>query len=166
MRRSYAGAAKPALLTAVLNGTTAALTITCNDLSNYPTGSGGPFFVVVDRGEVTEEKILCASRAGNVLTVYNTGLVNGRGNDGTTVVSHAVGAEIEHIFTATDADEANSHVNSASNVHSVTGSVVGTTDTQTLTNKTLTDVTIDGATFSGTIDGIEVGLNPLFLIGA
>ena len=100
------------------------------------------------------------------MTVFNNGLVNGRGADQTTVTPHSVGAELEHIFTATDADEANSHVNSASNVHSVTGSVVGTTDTQTLTNKTLTDVTIDGATFSGTIDGIEVGLNPLFLIGA
>lgn len=166
MRRSYAGAAKPAALTAILNGTTAALTITCNDLSNYPTGANGPFFVVVDRGQVTEEKILCASRAGNVLTVYNTGLVNGRGADQTTVTPHQIGAELEHIFTATDADEANSHVNAASNVHSVTGSVVGTTDTQTLTNKTLTDVTIDGATFSGTINGIEVGLNPFFLIGA
>jgi len=166
MRRSYAGNAKPALLTVILNGTTAALTITCDDLTNYPTGANGPFFVVVDRGQVTEEKILCASRTGNVLTVYDTGLVNGRGADQTTVAPHLVGAELEHIFTATDADEANSHVNSASNVHSVTGSVVGTTDTQTLTNKTLTDVTIDGATFSGTIDGIEVGLNPLFLIGA
>jgi len=166
MRRSYAGAAKPAALTAILNGTTAALTIECNDLSNYPTGVSGPFFVVVDRGQVTEEKILCESRTGNTLTVYDTGLVNGRGADQTTVTPHQIGAELEHIFTATDADEANSHVNSVSNVHNVTGSVVGTTDTQTLTNKTLTDVTIDGATFSGTINGIEVGLNPFFLIGA
>ena len=166
MRRSYAGAAKPAALTAILNGTTAALTITCDDLSNYPTGAGGPFFVVVDRGQVTEEKILCASRTENVLTVLDNGFINGRGADQTTVTPHAIGAELEHIFTATDADEANSHVNSASNVHSVTGSVVGTTDTQTLTNKTLTDVTVNGATFSGTINGIEVGLNPFFLIGA
>jgi hypothetical protein len=166
MRRSYSGAAKPAVLTAILNGTTAALTIECDDLSNYPTGVSGPFFVVVDRGQVTEEKILCASRTGNTLTVYDTGLVNGRGSDQTTVVPHLIGAELEHIFTATDADEANLHVNSVSNVHGVTGSVVGTTDTQTLTNKTLTDVSIDGATFSGTINGIEVGLNPLFLIGA
>ena len=166
MRRSYAGAAKPAALTAVLNGSAAALVITCDDLSNYPTGASGPFYVVVDRGKVTEEKILCASRTENVLTVLDNGLINGRGADQTTVTPHAIGAELEHIFTATDADEANSHVNSASNVHSVTGSVVGTTDTQTLTNKTLTDVTVNGATFSGTINGIEVGLNPFFLIGA
>ena len=166
MRRSYAGAAKPAALTAVLNGSTAALVITCDDLSNYPTGAAGPFYVVVDRGQVTEEKILCESRVGNILNVYDTGLANGRGADQTTVVPHQIGAELEHIFTATDADEANLHVNSASGVHSVSGNVVGTSDTQTFTNKTLTDVSIDGATFSGTINGIEVGLNPFFLIGA
>jgi hypothetical protein len=111
MRRSYAGNAKPAVLTEVLNGSTAALVIECDDLTNYPTGSAGPFYVVVDRGQVTEEKILCESRVGNVLNVYNTGLVNGRGADQTTVVPHQIGSELEHIFTATDADEANAHVN-------------------------------------------------------
>lgn len=166
MRRSYAGGAKPANLTTVLNGTTADLTIQCDDLSNYPTGSTGPFFVVIDRGLISEEKILCASRSGNTITVYSTGLVTGRGADGTTIASHAINAELEHVFTATDADEANAHVNSNSGVHGVAGSVVGTSDTQTLSNKTLTDPTINGATFTGTINGIEVGLNPLFLIGA
>lgn len=166
MRRSYAGGAKTTTLTAVLNGTTGDLTIQCTDLSNYPTGSAGPFYVVIDRGLVNEEKILCSSRTGNTLSVFNNGLVTGRGADGTTVASHAINAELEHIFTATDADEANAHVNSNSGVHGVAGSVVGTSDTQTLTNKTLTDPTINGATFTGTINGIEVGLNPFFLIGA
>lgn len=166
MRRSYAGGAKPAVLTAALNGTTSDLTIECDDLANYPTGSAGPFYVVIDRGLVTEEKILCSSRSGNTLAVYDTGLVTGRGADGTSVASHAINAELEHVFTATDADEANAHVNSTSGVHGVAGSVVGTSDTQTLSNKTLTDPTINGATFTGTINGIEVGLNPFFLIGA
>ena len=111
MRRSYAGGAKPALLTEELNGTTAALTIECDDLSNYPTGATGPFYVVIGRGQVTEEKILCESRTGNTITVYDTGLANGRGADGTTVASHSIGSELEHVFTAQDADEANLHVN-------------------------------------------------------
>ena len=166
MRRQYAGGAKPTTLTTALGGSTVNLTIIGTDFSNYPDGSVGPFYIVIDRGEVTEEKILCVSRSANTITVYNTGLVNGRGNDGTSVVAHTIGATVEHVFTATDADEANSHVNSSSNVHSVTGSVVGTTDTQTLTNKTLTGVTINGVTFTGTIEGIDLGFNPLFLIGA
>ena len=111
MRRQYAGGAKPAQLTAQLGGSTANLTIDCDDLSGYPDGSVGPFYVVIDRGLVNEEKILCVSRTGNTLTVYDSGLVNGRGVDGTVVSSHSIGSEIEHVFTATDADEANFHVN-------------------------------------------------------
>ena len=161
MRRSYSGGAKPAYLTVALGGTAADLTITCDDLSNYPTGAAGPFYIVIDRGEATEEKILCSSRASNVITVYSDGLTTGRGADGTTISPHSNNAEVEHVFTATDADEANAHVNASTAVHGITGAVVGTTDTQTLTNKTL-----NNATFTGTVEGIEVGLNPFFLIGA
>jgi hypothetical protein len=111
VRRSYSGAASETQLTAVLNGTTAALTIDCEDLSNYPTGASGPFYIVIDRNQVTEEKILCSSRTGNTITVYSSGLTTGRGADGTTVTTHSIGASVEHVFTATDADEANAHVN-------------------------------------------------------
>ena len=166
MRRQYAGGAKPAYLTAALGGTTADLTITCDDLSNWPDGSVGPFYVVVDRGLAAEEKILCSSRSGNVLTVYSSGLVVGRGADDTTIINHSSNAEIEHIFTATDADEANEHVNATSGVHGVSGSVVGTTDTQTLTNKTLNGATLAGnIAFTGTTEGLEL-TSPFLLMGA
>jgi hypothetical protein len=161
-RREYKGAAQAATLTAPLGGAVTDLTITCNDLTNYPTGTGSkPFFVVIDRGLASEEKILCSSRSGNILTVFDDGITNGRGSDDTTITSHANNAALEHVFTATDADEANAHVNTSSGVHGLTGSVVGTTDTQTVSNKTLNDTT-----FTGSISGLEVGLNPLFLIGA
>lgn len=166
MRRQYAGGAKPAQLTSILGGSTANLTINCDDLSNYPDGSVGPFFIVIDRGLVSEEKILCVSRTTNTITVYNSGLVNGRGSDGTSISSHSVGAEVEHVFTATDADEANLHVNSSSAVHGISGSVVGTTDTQTLTNKTLNGATLAGnIEFTGTTEGLEL-TSPFLLMGA
>lgn len=114
MRREYVGAAQQAYLTGSLGGSTANLTITCDNLSNWPTGAGGrPFYVVIDRNSASEEKILCASRTGNTITVYNSGGLNGRGADGTSITSHATNAEIEHVFTATDADEANALVNLA-----------------------------------------------------
>lgn len=119
MRREYQGAAQSAYLTVSLGGTTGDLTIYCDDLSNWPTGvSGRPFYVVIDRNTAAEEKILCASRSGNVITVYNVGGSNGRGADGTSITAHSNNAVIEHVFTAVDADEANSHVNdSTTDVH-------------------------------------------------
>jgi hypothetical protein len=166
VRRSYSGGAKAAALTVALGGTTGDLTITCDDLSNYPTGTPGPFYIVIDRNQPSEEKILCASRSGNIITVYNTGLTTGRGADGTTISSHNIGAEVEHVFTATDADEANLHVNSSSAVHGISGSVVGTTDTQTLTNKTLNGATLAGnIEFTGTTEGLEL-TSPFLLMGA
>jgi len=80
-------------------------------MNNWPDGVIGPFFIVVDRDLSSEEKILCASKSGNTLTVYDDGVINGRGADGTSVTSHASGAFVEHVFTATDADQANLHVN-------------------------------------------------------
>lgn len=112
-RREYVGAAQKAYLTTALGGTTGDLTIACDDLTNWPTGaSGNPFYIVIDRGLATEEKILCSSRAGNTLTVYTSGLTTGRGADGTLITAHSNNASVEHVFTATDADEANLHVNS------------------------------------------------------
>lgn len=111
MRRQYAGAAFASVLTAELAASAGALTISCDDLTNWPDGSVGPFYVVVDRGTATEEKILCSSRAVNTLTVYDDGVTNGRGSDGTSISAHGLNSVIEHVFTATDADEANAHVN-------------------------------------------------------
>lgn len=166
MRREYVGNAPKAYLTAVLGGSTGDLTITCDNLANWPDGTVGPFYIVIDRNTASEEKILCVSRSSNIMTVYNSGGTNGRGQDDTSIFSHAINAEVEHVFTATDADEANLHVNSSSAVHGLTGTVVGTTDTQTLTNKTLTNPTINGATFSGNVTGLDSGFNPFLLMGA
>lgn len=112
MRRQYAGAAFASVLTAELAASALALTIDCDDLTNWPDGVVGPFYVVIDRGLPTEEKILCSSRAGNTLAVYDNGITNGRGSDSTSISYHNVNSVIEHVFTATDADEANAHVNS------------------------------------------------------
>lgn len=111
MRRQYSGAAFASVLTAELGASTAALTITCNNLSNWPDGSIGPFFVAVNRGQANEEKILCVSRTGNTITVYDDGILNGRGSDGTGVSAHGINSVIEHVFTATDANEANAFIN-------------------------------------------------------
>jgi hypothetical protein len=99
-RRSYAGAAPACTLTnSITSGDTTALltgTVTAwNDTAN------GPFFMVIDPGLVTEEKVLVGSRTGSSLSSIT------RGVDGTTAASHSAGATCYPVFTATDADEAN-----------------------------------------------------------
>jgi hypothetical protein len=148
-RRDYAGGARKALLTGAL--TTDTLTIACDDLSGWPTGGPGPFYAVIDRDTASEEKLLCSTRTGNSLTVIQ------RGADSTTPKSHIAGAEIQHVFTSVDADEANGHVNAPAGVHGLGGStsVVGTDAAQTLTNKTMSG---NDNSFSNIPQGAVTGL--------
>ncbi len=137
-RYSHVGAAIDAVLTSPLGGSTSDLTLNCSALTGWPTGaSSRPFFIVVDRDMATEEKMLCSARVGNVLTVFDDGLTNGRAADNTAISAHGVNATVEHVFTALEADQANAHLTASAGVHNLTGAVVGTTDTQVLTGKTM-----------------------------
>ena len=129
-RREYKGAATPCTIVSTI--TSSSTTITISDATNWPTGS---FSLVIDPGLAGEEKLLITSRTATTLTVTT------RGYDNTTASAHTTGAIIYPVPTAVDFDEANSHVNSSSGVHGLTGSVVGDADTQTLTNKKLSDST-------------------------
>lgn len=158
-RYGHAGAARKALLTVGLGDGTGDLVITCDNLAGWPTGSDGlrPFFACLDRGTLSEEKVLVTSRTGNVLTV----LAGGRGADDTARQSHEIGATIEHIFTATEADQANAHIEATHDIHGITGDAVGTEGAQTLEGKTLNDAilnapTIIDATFEGTAEFEEL----------
>jgi hypothetical protein len=170
VRRSYEGAAQSAQLTSALGGSTADLTIYCDNLTNWPTGTGSkPFFVVIDRGKATEEKILCSARSSNVLTVYNDGLTNGRAADDTSITAHSINAVIEHVFTAVDADEANAHVNT-STLH-ITVCTSSTRPASPTANQTILET--DSKMMLSYINSIwepvssnEGGMNPLLLIGA
>ena len=99
-RRSYAGAAPACTLTNSITGadTSALLTGTVTAWNSTATG---PFFMVIDPGLVTEEKVLVGTRTGSSLSVMT------RGVDGTTAASHSAGATCYPVFTASDADEAN-----------------------------------------------------------
>lgn len=103
--RSYSGNAK----TSAVSGTIAAAvtSIELADATGYPTGNDGPFVIAIDVGLANEEKVLVATRTGNTLTVAS----GGRGWDGTTAADHAAGAAVMHTFSATDAREANGHIN-------------------------------------------------------
>lgn len=130
-RFEYTGGWAPTTLSNPVGPTDPTLIVT--DATGAPTGAVGLFTVVVDRGLVSEEKILCATQAAGTIAVA----ASGRGYDGTVGQSHVAGATVELCWTAIAADADNAHNNAASGIHGVNGNVVGDTDHQVLTNKTL-----------------------------
>jgi len=108
--------------------------------------SSYPFTMLIDWGLSTQEAISVTS-APTGSGPY--ALPCTRGIDGTTAQSHIANAQVVHGFTAEDFNEPQAHINGFTSGVSGTGiaqihglasgsSVVGTTDTQTLTNKSLT----------------------------
>ena len=114
-RIEHKGNAKATNLTADLGGTATDLTIPGTDFTGYPDGTIGTFYITIDRDLPTQEKILCATRTGNVITVAT----GGRGADDTPIQFHATNAVIEHVWTAIEADEANAHIESVTTAHGI-----------------------------------------------
>lgn len=111
-RFDHTGAAPSTTLASSMSPTDISFTTAAG--TGYPTGAGGKLYVIaVDPGLPSEEKILCSARSGAVHTV--SGGVAGRGYDGTTAQGHtAPTAVVEHVVAATEIDDDNDHIYTAS----------------------------------------------------
>ena len=137
-RRYYSSTAVAATLSASL--TSSATSIAISTVTGWPTSY--PFTAIIGEDTNKEELVTVSGVAGTTLTIA-------RGVGGTTGQAHDAGETIRHGVYAQDFEDGSAHYDASTAVHGVSGSVVGTTDTQTLTNKT-----ISGA--SNTLSAIPV----------
>jgi hypothetical protein len=145
--RNYSSRSQQTTLTgAVTSGTTSVTVVSGAALLGGVTiPAGTTFTLVIDPDTAIEEIVDATAVSTNTFTIT-------RAIDGSSAQAHSAGAVVRHMAIGRDYREANAHVEASTGVHGISNSssVVGTIDTQTLTNKTLTSPTITNPTISGT----------------
>ncbi len=140
--RKYSSRSQSTTLASAINsGSTAITVVSASSLLGGVTISAGETYtVVIDPDTALEEIVDVTAVSTNTLTIT-------RGVDGSTGQAHSAGAVVRHMAIGRDYREANTHIE-ATTGHGATGAVVGTTNTQTLTNKTLTSPEVSGLTLT------------------
>ena len=147
--RKYSSRSQQSTLSAALTsaGTTATVVSGTSLLGGATISAGETFTVVIDPDTALEEIVDVTAVSTNTLTIT-------RGIDGSTGVAHSAGAVVRHMAIGRDYREANQHIENTTTAHGLTiADVVTTTNTKTLTNKTISaaDNTLTGvATLTGT----------------
>lgn len=134
----YSNLAVQTTLTGSINS--AVLSCLVDSSTGWPTSY--PFVIALDYQGASEELVRVDNNVANTLTIV-------RAFGGTSAVSHSAGAVVRHVHNAVDDTDFRTHEAAVGAVHGVISDIVGTDDTQTLTNKTLTTPVLTGAQLSG-----------------
>jgi hypothetical protein len=139
--RKYSSRSQQTTLSGALTSSATSTTVVSGTalLGGVTISAGETFTVVIDPDTALEEIVDVTAVSTNTLTIT-------RAIDGSSGQAHSAGAVVRHMAVGRDYREANTHIE-ATTGHGATGAVVGTTNTQTLTNKT-----IDSA--SNTLTGV------------
>jgi hypothetical protein len=151
--RKYSSRSQQSTLSSALtsSGTSAVVVSGTSLVGGVTISAGETFTVVIDPDTAIEEIVDVTAVSTNTLTII-------RGVDGSSGQAHSAGAVVRHMAIGRDYRESNTHVEATSGIHGITGALVGTTDTQTLTNKTINAAsnTISGITSAMITDGTIV----------
>jgi hypothetical protein len=153
--RYYSSTAQPTTLSGSISA--GATSVSVGATTGFPSTT--PYTLALDYGSATEELVDVTAVAGTTLTVT-------RGVDGTSAQSHSLGAVVRHVASGRDFGDYQTHQAATTGVHGVAGTLVGTSDTQTLGNKTLSSPTIAGGAMSGTFSGNHTYTGTVTLSGS
>jgi hypothetical protein len=144
--RNYSSRSQQTTLTSAVTAGASTIVVQSGTalLGGQSIPAGTTFTVVVDPDTALEEILDATQVSTNTFTVT-------RAIDGSSAQAHSAGAVVRHMAIGRDYREANTHIEASTGVHGISNSssVVGTIDTQTLTNKTLTSPTITNPNISG-----------------
>jgi len=144
--RNYSSRSQQTTLTSAVTAGASTIVVQSGTalLGGQSIPAGTTFTIVVDPDTALEEILDATAVSTNTFTVT-------RAIDGSSAQAHSAGAVVRHMAIGRDYREANTHIEASTGVHGISNSssVVGTIDTQTLTNKTLTSPTITNPNISG-----------------
>jgi microcystin-dependent protein len=131
MSRNYRSIAEPKTLNG--NVTNIATQITLNNVTGLPSP---PYILVINPDTANEEIVLVTTNQDGVTAP--TLKVERAIETGATAKTHTDQDAVRHMIVGSDLQLVHDHLDNTTTAHGATGAVVGTTNTQTLTNKTLT----------------------------